>query len=140
MSKAFDRVWHKSYGFYPSFCTFISSFLSRRSTSAVGDGHCSSPKHINSTAPQGSVLSPTLFLLFINGLSSIQYNLHTYADDSTLHYFTSFNRKPAQQKLNHSRLEAASRLTSDLSVISDCGKSNLVSFSASKTSFLHLST
>ena len=37
-SKAFDRVWHKSlisklpfYGFYPSLCTFISSFLSDRS-------------------------------------------------------------------------------------------------------------
>ncbi len=72
ISKAFDRVWHKSllsklpsYGFYyTSLCTFISSFLSDRSISAVVNGHCSFPKPINSRVPQGSVLSPTLLLLF----------------------------------------------------------------------------
>ncbi len=38
------------------------------------------------------------------------------------------------------RLEAAERLTSDLALISDWGRRNLVSFNASKTHFLHLST
>ena len=154
ISKAFDRVWHKSllsklpsYGFYPSLCTFISSFLSDRSISAVVDGHCSSPKPINSGVPQGSVLSPTLcggrsLLLFIDDLLSIERNcpIHSYADDSTLHYSTSFNRRPTLQELNDSRLEAAERLASDLTIISDWGKKNLVSFNASKTQFLHLST
>ncbi len=75
ISKAFDRVWHKSllskqpsFGFYPSLCSFISSFLSGRYISAVVDGNFSSPKPINSGVPQGSVRSPTLFLLFINNL------------------------------------------------------------------------
>ncbi len=65
IAKAFDRVWHKSllsklpsFGFYPSLCFFISSFLPGRSISAVVDGHCSSPKPINSGAPQGSVSLP----------------------------------------------------------------------------------
>ncbi len=41
---------------YPSLCSFISSFLSDRSISAVVDGQCSSPKPINSGVPQGFVL------------------------------------------------------------------------------------
>ncbi len=95
MSKAFNRVWHKallskrpSYGFYPSRWTFTFSFLSDRSISAVVDGHCSTPKTINSVVPQGSVRSPTLFLLFIIDLSCTQYIIHVYANDSTLHYST----------------------------------------------------
>ncbi len=103
LSKAFDRVWHKSllskllfFGFYPSLCSFISSFLSGRSISAVVDGQSSSPKPINSGVPQGSVLSPTPFLLFINDLSITNCPIHLYADDSTLHFSTSFERRPTK--------------------------------------------
>ncbi len=78
ISKAFDRIWHKallskfpSFGFYPSLCTLISSFLSDRSIAAIVDGHCSTRKTINSGVPQGSVLSLTLLLMFINNLFSI---------------------------------------------------------------------
>ena len=71
---------------------------------------------------------------------STQCPIHSYADDSTLHYSTSFNRRPSQQELNASRQDATERLTSDLSIISDWGRANLVKFNASKTQFLHLST
>ncbi len=89
----FDRIWHKlllskvpSFGFYPSLCSFIS-FLSGRTISAVVDGICSFPRPINSAVPQVSVLSPTLFLLFINDLLSITNSpIHSCADNSALHY------------------------------------------------------
>ncbi len=103
--------------------------------------NCSSPKAINSGVPQGSVLSHTLFLLFINDLlSSTTCPIHSYADDSTLHYSISFTSRPSQQSLQASSLDAAERLSSDLSIIFNWGKRNLVSFNASKTQFLHLST
>ncbi len=145
--KASDRVWHKSslsklpsYGFYPSHCTFVSSFLSGRSISAVVDGYCSKPKSIISGVPQGSVLSPTLFLLFINDLSITEYPIHSYADDSTLHYSIHYESCPSQTELHDARVDATERLASDLSIISDWGRRNVVSFNASKTQFLHLST
>ncbi len=93
ISKAFDRVWHKSllsklpsFGFYPSLCFIISIFLTGRFISAVVDGHCSSPKAVNSGVPQGSVVSPTLFLSFINELSITNCPIQSYADDSTIHF------------------------------------------------------
>ena len=58
-----------SYELYPFLLTFIFSFLSDRSIAAVVDGHCFSPKTINSGVLQGSVLSPTL--LFINDLLNL---------------------------------------------------------------------
>ncbi len=101
MSKAFDRVCHKSllsklpsFGFCSSLCSFISSFLSGRSISAIVDGHCSTPKPIKSGFPQSSVLPSALFLLFISDFSITNFLLHSCTDHSTLHYSTSFNKRP----------------------------------------------
>src|ERR1044072_3127835 len=148
ISKAFDRVWHKalisklpSFGIYPSLCDLLSNFLSGRSIAAVVDGHRSSYKFINSVVPQGSVLSPTLFLIFINDLLSITSSpIPSYADDSTLHYSFQFVRRPSQHQMIDSRRMALEQLTSDLSRISNWGRENMVVFNASKTQFLHLST
>ncbi len=99
--------------------SFLSSFLSGRSIAAVVDGHCSAPNPINSSVPQGSVLSPTLFLLFTNLLYSANCPIHSYADDITLHYSMSFDRQSNLQELQISRIDTAERLTSDLSVVFD---------------------
>ena len=142
ISKALDRVWHKSLisklpsnRFYHSLCTIISSFLS-----IVMDSKKFSPKTINSGVPPSFVLSRTLFLLFINDLLNMtQCPIHAYADDTTLHFSTSYNRRPIQQVLSDSRRDAIGCLTSDLSLVSDCGRANLVLFNASKIQFLQLS-
>ena len=108
ISKAFDRVWHKSlisklssYRFYPYICTLISSFLSDRSIqsiAAVVDGHCSSPKPINSGVSQGSILSSTLFLLFINISDSAFYPIQCW-----WHHLAFFN--VIQQTSNPTRVQ-----------------------------------
>ena len=141
ISKAFDRVWHKAwistlpfFCFYP-LCSFISNFLSDHSIAAVVDGHFSSPKPINSGVPQGSVLSSTSFKSLLN---LTQRPIHSYADDSTLH-FTFLSRRPNQKQVNDSRGDATQRLSS-ISLISNWGGKHFVLFNASKTQFLHLST
>ena len=53
----------------------------------IGCGQLSSVFLINSGVPQGSILGPTLFLLFINDLpDALQSQIALYADDSTIFY------------------------------------------------------
>ena len=110
----------------------MPSFLSDCSIVVVVDDHFSSLKPINSGVSQGSVLSLILFLIFINDLLNLtQCPIHSYAD--TLHFSTSYNIRQTQQKISDSKLDAIERLTSDLSVVFDWGRANLVLFNTSKT-------
>ena len=112
----------------------MDSILSDHFIVAVVNGHCSSPKAINSGVPQSFVLSHTLFLLFIKDLLNLtQFPIHSHADDTTLHFSTSYNRRPTKQELSDSRRDAIGRLTSDLSLVFDWGRANLDLFIASKT-------
>ena len=140
-SKAFDRVWHKAllaklpaYGFTPSFCKLISSFLSNPFISAVVDGTTSASFLVSGGVPQGSVLSSTLFLLFINDLlHPTASDVHSFADDSTLHKSSSFQCQPSSNARSQSRLAMSSTINSDLKSISEWGSHNLIKFNTSKT-------
>ena len=93
ISKAFDKVWHagllhklKSYGISGQIFGLISSFLSNRRLRVVLDGKSSQEYPVNARVPQGSILGPTLFLLYINNLpDDVICNIAIYADDTTLY-------------------------------------------------------
>jgi hypothetical protein len=143
ISKAFDRVWHscliaklRHAGIDSSLLLWIGSFLHHRSLSVRLDGHSSKLHKINAGVPQGSVLAPTLFLVYINDLLSSTYSdIHSYADDSTLHSSITHRGIGVDRR----RTAAAAGMNDDLAAIVSWGNSNLVTFNASKTHFLILS-
>ena len=135
ISKAFDRVWHagllhklKSYGISGQIFGLISSFLSNRRLRVVLDGKSSQEYPVNAGVPRGSILGPTLFLLYINDLpDDVICNIAIYADDTTLY------SKCNQASDLWQQLELASELESDLRDTVDWGRKWLVDFNAGKT-------
>ena len=135
ISKAFDRVWHagllhklKSYGISGQIFGLISSFLSNRRLRVVLDGKSSQEYPVNAGVPQGSILGPTRFLLYINDLpDDVICNIAIYADDTTPY------SKCDQTSDLWQQLELASELESDLRDTVDWGRKWLVDFNAGKT-------
>ena len=90
--RAFDMVWHpalltklSSYGIQGHLHSWLTDFLSSRSQCLALNGNLSSPLPVQDGVPQGSVLGPVLFLVFISDLSnSLENPLYLFADDSTL--------------------------------------------------------
>ena len=90
---ACDRVWHngilqklKSYGISGQIFGFISSFLSNRRLRVVLDGKSSQEYPVNVGVPQGSILGPTFFLIYINDLpDNVICDIAIYPDDTTVY-------------------------------------------------------
>ena len=92
ISKAFDRVWHKGLlyklhcnGICGNLLNLIESFLSDRYQKVVLNGQSSDWSNISAGVPQGSILGPLFFLIYINDLSSgINSIVKLFADDTSL--------------------------------------------------------
>ena len=92
-SKAFDKVSHrkllhklKYYGITGLTHSWIQAFLSSRSQSVCVNGAASLPTDVLSGVPQGSVLGPVLFLLYINDISeNVLSSIRLFADDCVLY-------------------------------------------------------
>ena len=129
MSKAFDKVWHqglifklKQNGVCGQLLKLLSDYLSNRFQRVVINGQSSSWAPILSGVPQGSVLGPLLFLIFVNDLETgITSNVKFFADDVSLF---SIVRDPQT---------SANILNRDLSVISSWANQWKMSFNPDPT-------
>ena len=135
VSKAFDRVWHKGLlcklkaaGVSGNILSWFSSYLSERRQKVILPGTESDWNYIHAGVPQGSILGPLLFLLYINDIvNDIGSNIRLFADDTSL-FLVVDNPDTAAQTLN-----------SDLEKISKWAKTWLVKFNPAKTESLLIS-
>ena len=108
ISKAFDKVWHdglifklRQNGIRGNLLNFFISYLNDRHQRVGINGSYSEYSKIESGVPQGSVLGPLLFLVYINDLEkNLKSQVKFYADDTMLY---SIVKNPAQSAsdLNH---------------------------------------
>ena len=135
VSKAFDKVWHpgllhklRCMGIEGPLFDWFCDYLSDRKIRVVINGQSSEWRSTTAGVPQGSILGPLLFLVFINDITSnIESDIHLFADDTSL-----------MDIIDNYALTYA-KLNRDLYRLSTWAKRWLVTFNASKTVYLQIS-
>ena len=92
-AKAFDKVSHKKlirklreYGINSSINQWIASFLHQQQQRVVCEGEMSSWVPETSSVPQGSMIGPILFLVYINDLpAKLQAKVRLFADNTIVY-------------------------------------------------------
>ena len=134
LSKAFDTLDHKillyklrHYGVRGTALTWFENYLLCRKQFVSFDSVSSNTLPVTCGVPQGSILGPLLFLIYINDISNassmLQYIL--FADDTNVFY--------SHADLNH----LVATLNNELPKLSTWFKSNILALNLSKTNFIH---
>ena len=92
LSKAFDKVWYdgllyklRRMGICGEYLGLLDSFLSDRFQRVLLNGETSKWSQIKTGIPQGSVLGPLLFLVYINDLpEGLTSNVKLFANDTSI--------------------------------------------------------
>ena len=129
ISKAFDRVWHagllfklKQLGFEDPVLLFIESYLSNRLQRVTIGGQTSPWLPIEAGVPQGSILGPLLFLVYINDITvNITCDIRLFADDTSI------------LEIVHEPMATAENLNYNLTQIHRWGKLWRMTFNAIKS-------
>ena len=131
-AKAFDTVPHRrmlakfyGYGVRGTLLGWVKSFLTdRKQQVTVGQGH-SEWGDVISGVPQGSVLGPILFVIYVNDMPSIvNSNIKTFADDTKLYRAISSDQD-------------CEELQKDLTLLENWAGKWLLNFNQSKCKVMH---
>ena len=134
-AKAFDTVNHeiliqklKYYGVHDKSLDLFQSYLSNRTQVVEVNGKLSEKGTIKHGVPQGSILGPLLFLLYINDISQSSdiLKFFLFADDTTVFYSADPSDKNTEQILN-----------TELEKVSCWLAANKLSLNVKKSNFLH---
>ena len=133
LQKAFDKVPHNilmqkihSMGIGGRVAKWIKNWLTNRMQRVIVNGAHSEWKEVDSGVPQGSILGPLLFTIFINDLDDdVRNPLLKFADDTKLWGAVD-------------SVEGIMRLQNDLDIISNWSKENLMPFNVSKCKVMHI--
>ena len=138
MEKAFDTVNHKillkkldHYGIRGLSNPWFRSYLSNRIKKVTIGGASSSYRNITCGVPQGSILGPLLFLIYINDMhNAVKHSIvHHFADDTNL---LCSDRNPAllRKKMNED-LKLLFEWLMRQSTLSKCFKNRVYNFQTS---------
>ena len=137
LRKAFDSVPHQplmltlsSIGLPSHLTSWLHSYLCNRSQQVILNGSASPKSHASSGVPQGSILGPLLFMIYINSLSEISLSPSSkfilYADDIL---FSHHCNSPSDISL----------IQSDIDAISSWVSSHHLTVNSSKTKYMFIS-
>jgi len=132
-SKAFDKVPHcrlarklEAHGIRGICLSWINSWLENRRQTVYVDGEYSDWEKVTSGVPQGSVLGPVLFLIYINDIDeNLRSKFGKFADDSKL-------------LKSISSQEDVDTVRNDLKVLEDWAEKWQMQFNVDKCSVVHL--